>query len=365
MKSFPGFRACFTVWFLLSLPNAMAGAPAAGSGERLAGAPPGLQLWWTLSSAAKVRPQTSVPSGEGEAVQLYCARNETEAAQVVVRSDQPLAGVRWSSSTLVGTAGQGSIAMELLQAQYLEVRQATDSHSETGPWPDPLTPVRGPIDLAAGMNHAFWVRVSVPKDVVAGRYQGLVRLDAGGRAVEVPVELVVYDFALPDRSSCATAFGFSPELVFRYHGLTNEGQKRLVLDKYLANLAAHRIAPYDPAPLDRFRVTWPEVRPPRSPWQDWSGVRLVTNELHSGTGALLVYDDQPRANVTVAFEPLVRIPEGGLRFRGWYRTAVPGHRFLVTFNHHDGEGKWMPGRNNDIVLAGNGQCSDSLGWGAV
>lgn len=358
MKLLAGFGVRLTALLVLSFSIAGAAEPASRSGECLKGIPPGLQLWWTFSSAAKVRPQTPAPSGEGEAVRLYCARNETEAAQLVVRSEQALAGVRWSGGKLVGATGQGFIPTELLQAEYLEVRQATDSHSETGPWPDPLTPVRGPIDLAAGMNHAFWVRVSVPKDAVAGRYQGRVRLDAGGMAAEVPVDLVVYDFALPDRSSCATAFGFSPELVFLYHGLTNEAHKRLVLDKYLANLAAHRVAPYDPAPLDRFRVTWSEVRPPRSPWQDWSGVRLVTNEVHSGTGALLVYDDQPKANVTVAYEPLVRIPEGGLRFRGWYRTAVPGHRFLVTFNHHDGEGKWMPGRNNDIVLAGNGQWQE-------
>ena len=52
------------------------------------------------------------------------------------------------------------------------------------------------------------------------------------------------------------------------------------------------------------------------------------------------------------------IPEGGLRLRFWYRTAVPGQVFLVTLNHHDESGKWISGGNNDIALEGNGQWQE-------
>jgi hypothetical protein len=70
---------------------------------------------------------------------------------------------------------------------------------------------------------------------------------------------------------------------------------------------------------------------------------------------LLVYDDKVKENVVVSYEPLIPIPPQGLRLRGWYRTAVPGHRFTVSLNHYDAQQRWMSGRNKDFVIAGNGQ----------
>ncbi len=102
-------------------------------------------------------------------------------------------------------------------------------------------------------------------------------------------------------------------------------------------------------------MTWPDIRPPKAQWQ---GGRLVTNEKHSGERALLVFDDRKDQNVEASYEPLVPIPEGGLRLRFWYRTAVPEQVFLVTLNHHDASGKWISGGNNDIGLDGNGQWQE-------
>jgi hypothetical protein len=82
---------------------------------------------------------------------------------------------------------------------------------------------------------------------------------------DVPVELTVYNFALPDQMACQTAFGFSPGEVFRYQRLADEESKRRVVEKYWADLSAHHISPYDPAPLDPIKVTWPKVEPPKEP----------------------------------------------------------------------------------------------------
>jgi hypothetical protein len=58
------------------------------------------------------------------------------------------------------------------------------------------------------------------------------------------------------------------------------------------------------------------------------------------------------------YEPLVPIPEGGLRLRFWYRTAIPGKTVLVTLTHHDASDKWISGGNNDIGLGGEGQWQE-------
>jgi hypothetical protein len=253
-------------------------------------------------------------------------------------------------------------AIEILRVGYLNLAQASDRSATPGFWPDPLFPFDQPVVLEAGINHAFWIRLHVPREAAAGTYRGAIGLSANGWRAQAPLEVVVYDFDLPERMTCTTAFGFSPGNVFRYHRLQSEADRRAVLQKYWANLAAHHISPYNPAPLDPIGVDWPDIKPPPTGRTRWTGLRIVTNEVHSGTGALLIYDDRVDENVTVTYEPLLRIPPRGLQVRFSYRTAVPGHRFLVSLNHYDAAGQWMSGRNNDVVMRGRGtwQSMDEL-----
>jgi hypothetical protein len=326
-------------------------------GGRLPDQPPGIALWWALSCATKIRPDQPPPTAANSTIRLSSAGNEREAVQLVVRAARRLEDFRLTCGALTGpnNAQIASNHVEMFQVRYLEITKPTDRTSEKGFWPDPLLPISGPLELQPDFNHAFWLRFFVPANTPAGTFRGSVTLRAKGLETRVPVELTVYDFALPERMTCTTAFGFSPGNVFRYHGLKAEKEKRLVLEKYWADLAAHHVSPYDPAPLDRIRVQWPDIHPPKTSWDNWTGLCIVSNEVHSGQGALLLYDDQVNANVTTTYEPLIKIPPKGLRVRCWYRTAVPGHRFLVTLDHFDARKQWMSGRNHDITLRGSGR----------
>ncbi len=329
--------------------------PATASGTLLPSPSEGVTLWWALSSARKIQPDQLPPELKGASLQMSCARNEREDAQLVLRCNRHLEDFQITCGPLVGPGSSiPTTNIEVLQVLYLEVKQATDGSSIKGLCPDPLAPVRAPLELRPDFNHAFWLRTFVPANQAAGVYRGSISLRAKDFQAVIPIELTVYDFALPKRMTCTTAFGFSPGNVFRYHRLKNESDKRLVLEKYWADLAAHHISPYDPAPLDPIRVTWPDIHPPRSVWDNWTGLRIVTNEVHSGRGALLIYDDKTNENVTAGYEPLIKIPAKGLRLKFWYRTAVPGHRFIVTLNHYNREQQWISGHNNDITLRGTG-----------
>jgi hypothetical protein len=326
---------------------------SAACGERLAASSGQMGLWWA-SSGWKIGRDRDLPQEAGAAIVIRAARNEAEAAQLVVRPTAALKGLTIRAGALAGPT-EAKIAaenIEVLEVRYVNVTRPTDKSAVAGYWPDPLPPLTQPIDLEAGKNQPFWVRVKVPRDARAGVYEGKIDLTAEGFRAAVPLRVEVYDFELPDRMTCTTAFGFSPSLVFRYQGITDPQQKREVLDKYWASFSAHHISPYDPAPLDDIRVTWPDVKPPRCKWQ---GGQDVTNEKHSGARALLIFDDRRDQNVEAVYEPRVEIPAGGLRLRFWYRTAMPGQTFLVTLNHYDASGQWISGGNNDIGLDGNGQ----------
>ena len=132
-------------------------------------------------------------------------------------------------------------------------------------WPDALPPLVKPLDLAAGQQQPLWVLVHVPTTAKAGDYRGTVSLKAQGWSAQVPLRLHVWNFALPEKNHLETAFGLSAGMIFRYHQLKTEADKRRVLDLYLQSFAEHRISPYDPTPLDPIRVKLlPDAKEPHA-----------------------------------------------------------------------------------------------------
>jgi len=245
-------------------------------GQLLAESTEQVSLWWA-SSGWKISQDRPLPGAKGQAIVVRAARNEAEAAQLVIRPGVSLKDLTVRAEVLTGPDGTIIPAenIEVLRVRYVNVTHPTDKSSVPGFWPDPLPPFKGPIDLEAGKNIPLWVRVKVPRQVPAGLYTGNIVLAAQSYTAEVALHVEVYDFVLPDRMACTTAFGFSPQNVFRYQKLSELQQKREVLEKYWADFSAHHICPYDPAPLDDFTVTWPKITDSIEPEQlkpvfDWT-----------------------------------------------------------------------------------------------
>ena len=339
---------------MLSVSSA-AFAEANLAGHRLTQSDERAVLWW-VSSGWKVRPDEPVPDEKSDSMLVRAARNEAEAVQLVVRPKSDLA---WFSVRIEDLVKPGGVIkssdIDILRVRYVTTVMATDPSAAPGQWPDPLPPFSRPITLKADRNQPLWMRVKPPPGTPAGRYKADIILSGQDYSQRVPLTVEVYDFTLPNRMSLKTSFGFMPENVWRYQNIRTSADKRMVLEEYWANMAAHHISPYDPAPLDKIRTIWPKVKPPPSKFADWYNIRVVGNETHSGSGAMLLYDDNPELSVTTAYRPLIRIPANGLRLQFWYRTAIPEHRFLVTLEHYDRNGKWISGHNNDMVINGSGR----------
>ncbi len=226
-------------------------------GQRLGASNADAVVWWA-SSGWKVDRNRPAPSKSGKAVSIRLAKNETEAAQLIVRPNKPLAGFLASPSALQGPGGAtiGAECVEVLRVRYVHVVQQTDASSAPGWWPDPLPPFKGAIALAANENQPLWIRVHVPKDTPAGDYRGTIALRADGYSAEAPLWVHVYDFELPDRMTCSTAFGFDAGGVYRYQDLNTPEQRNEVIAKYWASLSAHHISPYHFTPGVEPKVTW-------------------------------------------------------------------------------------------------------------
>ena len=321
-------------------------------GQALPGSSARADLWWA-HSGWKISRRRPAPRHQGRAVVIRAAKNEAEAAQLVIRPSRPLEGFHVRVGPLAGPAGAtiGTECIDVLRVHYVPVAQATDRTGVAAPWPDPLPPLAGALDLPAGVNQPLWIRVKPPRDARAGLYTGTIRLSARDYRATADLRVQVYDFALGDRMTCQTAFGFSPSLVWRYHNVTDPVQRRTLLDTYFRNFADHHISPYNPAPLDPIKLTWETASP-------WTGGTVDRGEKHGGSASLKVADTSKTANPGAKCTVAIRVPPGGLRLRLHHKTAR-GHRFLVTLNHYDAAGKWMSGRNNDMAVTGTG------GWTAL
>ena len=319
---------------------------ATSYGEQLPGSDNAADLWWA-SSGWKVSHARYAPQKKGEAIVIRAAKNEAEAAQLVIRPKEALTGFSAKADVLAGPGGAKIPAenIDILRVRYLMVTQPTDATGCVGQWPEPLPPLAGKIDLAAGENQPLWIRVKVPKDAKAGTYTGKIVLSAEGYAAEAPLAVEVFDFALPDRMTCQTAFGFSPGEVWRYQKVEKPEDRRAVLDKYLASFAAHHISPYEPAPLDNFKVTWPKgpdgkrTLVPEFDWTAWDAAMARAFERYHfnsfmihvpgmGGGSfharaepeLLGYKENT-AEYKAAFTNYLKALEAHLKEKGWLDAA--------------------------------------------
>jgi len=314
-------------------------------GRRLDDGPMG--LWWA-SSGWKVSRTRPRPKAKGKAMTIRTARNEAEAAQLVLRPTADLRGLTVQCGKLIGPGGASLPAenVEILRVGYVNVTRSTDATGATGDWPDPLPPLAGPIDVPANTNQPLWVRVKVPRDAAPGIYRGFIHLRAADCAAAAPLHVEVYDVDLPDRMTCVTAFGLRPSTIWQYQKIKDPAQRRAVLDKYLANFSAHHVSPYDPAPLDPLKVTWPA--------SDWTGGRRDRSVKHEGESSLRVADASTTSQVSARFARRIPIPDKGVRLRFWHKAAR-GHAFIVSLGHNRSDGRWMSGRNNDIRITGTGE----------
>jgi hypothetical protein len=109
-------------------------------GELLAGSTERVGLWWA-SSGWKISPDKPLPETKGRTIVIRAARNEAEAAQLVVRPTVSLRNFTIRTEALTGPGGATIPAenLEVLEVRYVNVTHPTDKSSVPGLWPDPHT----------------------------------------------------------------------------------------------------------------------------------------------------------------------------------------------------------------------------------
>ena len=199
-------------------------------------APAEISAWFAHSAVKILR---DAPPGAGpQQWDLAAARNETEACQIVLRSDKPCPGVVVSVTPFRLAGGGARLQPELYQVAYVP-----DIVGKT-PYPDPLPPLR-PLTLEPGQAQPVWISLRVPNDALPGTYSAEVTVEANARRKLYPLKLRVWDFALPQTPTCATAFGIDTDSIARQHRVpAGAPAVRRLYERYYAMLLDHRISAY-------------------------------------------------------------------------------------------------------------------------
>jgi hypothetical protein len=220
----------------------------------------GVAAVWAVSDGEKVeRDDLAHPLKrknvvwDGRTVRLTAARNEVVAFQAIVEADA--AGIRSLSASLPELRRRGGREtivysrpatdptlsagrpIQLFSVHYMNV--ITETHADwvwkpgsrgaprdTIGWkPVQLVPEnarsgRGgfPLAIAPGLAQSLWIEVYVRRDLPAGVYDGTLTLAADGQTTALPVELRVFDFALPDTNSLPVMVFYEPEQPELYQG---------------------------------------------------------------------------------------------------------------------------------------------------
>jgi hypothetical protein len=224
---------------------------------------------WVASAMQKVFQDEAPPASAEKVLRLSAARGEREAAQIVLRPSRKAQLVDVKVSDL--QAGRGV----RLEAEAVAIYQVAYIHlpAHGRKYPDPLPPLRLPMDLEPNQNQPLWISIEVPRDARPGQYRGQIELEmTGGERHLIPIQLRVWSFEIPLKPSMRTAFGLWGDGIARHHEVTadsaafweNISRRRSsseeeppksahqkLMHRYWELLVSRRISPYS-IPVDIF-----------------------------------------------------------------------------------------------------------------
>ncbi len=218
---------------------------------------------WAVGDGEKVerddlsnRNRASNSAWDGRVIKVFGARNEVVAFQVIVEAGADGIGalsvalpelrrrgggarIRYARPAADPTDYAGR-PIQLFSVNYMNVTAPTRADwvwrpdspaapADTVGWkPVQLVPEnakagRGgfPLTVAPNRNQAVWVEVYTARDLPAGVYEGRVEVTADGRRQNVPVELELFDFTLPDENSMHAMVYYEPSQPELYRGATS------------------------------------------------------------------------------------------------------------------------------------------------
>ncbi len=204
---------------------------------------------WPVSPLERVWPDSAAPLAAAGALELDGARAEVATAQLAVRAEKSVR-LALRAQDLAGPGGARipASAVRLFWERRIAITKQTpftprEELDRAVPCevPDPFWE-GAERELAAGRTEGVWVEVLVPGAAPAGTWTGAVELLRDGAvAAAIPLQLTVFDFAVPKERHLAVTQWFTfPGVPFNAKVERYSEKWWALLAKFARIIAEHR-----------------------------------------------------------------------------------------------------------------------------
>ena len=204
---------------------------------------------WVANSLEKIFFNTRKPSRASRRIELACARNETEDAQIVVRSNENIERLSVEFSDLKRSGKR--LTVDHISAQFVWCVPVIHNTRDNGNgryiirnapdfFPDALVSLPE-ISVEKNRAQSIWISVRVPGDASPGSYKGKIKVSVDRRDVDIPITVQVHPFEIPQQPSLFMTNWLSIESLEHFFNVKRFSEEWWgLIDKVAANMAAHR-----------------------------------------------------------------------------------------------------------------------------
>lgn len=180
--------------------------------------------------------------GNSATIRMSMAKNEIESCQIYLASEGGHKDLTVSFTQFANGIGD-TIETEMTKHYYVSSESLEDANKKVQ-YPDALVPLTD-FDIKDGYSQGFLLKIKPGKDAKPGLYISKVSVrDGNGKTVKVcNVYAEVWDMTLPDKSSCATAFGLNWFNIYGTHNLPEGDDSKLYIN-YYEYMLENRISAY-------------------------------------------------------------------------------------------------------------------------
>ena len=191
-------------------------------------------------------------------LRMHCLKNDVETVQLMITPSINITSFDFVIADLKNANGDVLSAdnFNLYAAWYVEVLESYITDAYSGFYPDALVPLENYKKLnenfiSAGQNQSIWVEANIPENQPAGVYTGSGELDLDGVKYQVPVEITVYDAALPNANNVPTLIGIWYDYIAQGEGTYSSE----LASAYYDFLLSKRLSPMKADPTKWFLGT--------------------------------------------------------------------------------------------------------------
>lgn len=308
---------------------------------------PVCSVWWA-EGAYKIMKDAAIPAKVDGTIKLWSAKNEYESFIVAVNPVVTMKNfnVRFSELSDKKKNVIPGENITVRKVEYVNVKHPTDNYGYAGQWPDPLPLYQAAETITSGENHSFWITIKVPSTVNAGDYTGKIHLSCDGWDQVVPVQLHVWNFALPGTPTVRSGFGFNLNAVKEYENIKTAEDERKVFEYYMESFRDYKISPYNPFVFSPIKEQVRGVA--------WQGGFFDGKNKYAGSYAYRVDDRSATANIEASTRALLPVNNTDTYELKWFaRSAEKDQKYVVGVECYNAENNLVVYENRFDLYTGN------------